>query len=362
VDGCRNRLERLAGHLAADQIDLAVLCTRKHVYYYTGVLGRPLYAMALVVGADGRSWVILPTEPEQTSAETVVTYRADDIGTLRLDQRTLIAQAVKDIRQQHYPSAQRVALEGTHAYAQLIDAIAADHVDLDPYLWAQRKRKDADELTLLRKAISISMDMYARAKEIVTPGVNELWVYSQLCQCAVASAGEPVEDLGNDYQCAGPGGPPRDHQAQAGELYILDLGPSYRGYHADNCRTFAVDGKPTDVQLEAAGRLVEALQYVEKTVKPGLRAKDLYDQVRAMLDAHYPGKFWHHLGHGIGLYPHEAPQLNPAYDAVFEVGDVFTAEPGLYFDELRAGIRLEEDFLVTETGVEKLTSFPLDLA
>jgi len=362
IDGCRRRLDRLVKHLADQQIDLAVLCSRKHVYYYTGVLGHRLYPMAAVVGADGRSWAVLPTEPDQTSVDTIVTYTADNIGTLRLDQRTLIAQAVGQIRQQHYSSARRVGIEGTQTYAQLIEAIGATGVDLDPFVWDQRKRKDPDELALLRKAISISMDMYARAKEIIEPGVNELWVYGELYKCAVESGAELIEEMGNDYQCGTPGGPPRDRCAQAGELYVFDLGPTYRGYNADNCRTFAVDGKPTDVQLEVAERIAGALQFVEKTVKPGVRAKELYQQVRDQLDEHYPGKFWHHLGHGIGLYPHEAPQLNPAYDAVFEVGDVFTAEPGIYFDELRAGIRLEENFLVTDTGVEKLTTFPLDLA
>jgi Xaa-Pro dipeptidase len=81
------------------------------------------------------------------------------------------------------------------------------------------------------------------------------------------------------------------------------------------------------------------------------------------MDAHLPGNgsFSHHLGHGIGLFPHEGPHLNPNWDDTFEVGDVFTAEPGLYTPELRAGIRLEQDYLVTENGVELLSDFPLEL-
>jgi Xaa-Pro aminopeptidase len=43
------------------------------------------------------------------------------------------------------------------------------------------------------------------------------------------------------------------------------------------------------------------------------------------------------------------------------VGDVFTAEPGLYGEDLRGGIRLEENYVVTATGVEKLTDFGLEL-
>ena len=62
----------------------------------------------------------------------------------------------------------------------------------------------------------------------------------------VEVAGEPLTALGNDYQCNQRGGPPRNRDAQAGELFILDLGPAYRGYYADNCRTFSVDRSPTE--------------------------------------------------------------------------------------------------------------------
>ena len=61
------------------------------------------------------------------------------------------------------------------------------------------------------------------------------------------------------------------------------------------------------------------------------------------------------------MFPHEAPHLNPQWDDTFEVGDTFTAEPGLYTPQLAAGIRLEQKYLVVECGVERLTNFPLRL-
>jgi Xaa-Pro aminopeptidase len=144
-------------------------------------------------------------------------------------------------------------------------------------------------------------------------------------------------------------------------LFILDVGPAYRGYYADNCRTMCVGGRPSDAQLAAWDAIVGALQYVARTVRPGVRCRELFHSVKAQLDAVRPGGFFHHLGHGMGLFPHEAPHLNPHWDDVFEEGDVFTAEPGLYGDDLRAGIRLEENYVVTADGVEKLTSYPLEL-
>ena len=101
--------------------------------------------------------------------------------------------------------------------------------------------------------------------------------------------------------------------------------------------------------------------HVEKTVRPGKSAQELFHEVQAILDQAPVGVFNHHLGHGIGLFPHEAPHLNPSWDDTFEQGEVFTAEPGLYAPELKAGMRIENNYLVTEDGIELLTDFSLEL-
>jgi Xaa-Pro aminopeptidase len=214
---------------------------------------------------------------------------------------------------------------------------------------------------MLRRAIACTEAMYARAREIIRPGISELEVFSQLHAAAVEAAGEPLTDLGNDYRAIDAGGPPRDRQAQAGELYILDLGPAYRGYHADNCRTFAVNGRPTDEQHRAWENIVPVFDMITSSVRPGVKCRDVFARAQEILDRYRRECFYHHLGHGIGLYPHEAPHLNPHWDDVFQEGEVFTVEPGLYGPELRAGIRLEEDYLVTADGVERLTRFALEL-
>ena len=95
--------------------------------------------------------------------------------------------------------------------------------------------------------------------------------------------------------------------------------------------------------------------------KPGKNAQELFHEAKAILDEAPVGVFNHHLGHGIGLFPHEAPHLNPNWNDTLEEGDVFTAEPGLYAPELHAGMRIENDYLVTADGVELLTPFPSEL-
>ena len=100
---------------------------------------------------------------------------------------------------------------------------------------------------------------------------------------------------------------------------------------------------------------------IEQEVRPGVSCRKIFQKVLDSMEKFLPGGFSHHLGHGIGLYPHEAPHSNPNWDDRFEEGDVFTVEPGLYSDELRGGIRLENNYRVTSDGVELLTDFSLSL-
>jgi Xaa-Pro dipeptidase len=150
--------------------------------------------------------------------------------------------------------------------------------------------------------------------------------------------------------------------AKDGEIYILDMGPSYRGYFSDNCRAFAVNRKPTDAQMEAWQTIVDALKLVEEMAKPGVKCSLLFSAV----DDHFKkarGKGQvHHLGHGIGLQPHEFPHLNPKWDDVLMEGEIFACEPGIYGPELAGGIRIENDYLVTKEGVKNLLSSPMVLA
>jgi Xaa-Pro dipeptidase len=216
----------------------------------------------------------------------------------------------------------------------------------------------------MKVAIRCCAAMYARAREMIEPGVAELDVFNALHAEAVKTAGEPLTALlGNDYACGVGGGPPRkDRVALAGEIYILDLGPAYRGYFSDNCRAFAVNRKPTDEQMKAWRAIVEVFPIVERLAKPGAKCRDIYSAVDEHLKLARGNGMPHHLGHGVGLQPHEYPHLNPKWDDTLVEGEIFTAEPGLYGPSLAGGIRIEQNYRVTKGGVESLLDFPLDLA
>ena len=233
----------------------------------------------------------------------------------------------------------------------------AELVDIADVMLALRRSKDDDEVTLLCSAIDATEAAYRYAQQALEPGITEVELFAGMQQAAVAHVGETIGEFGNDFQIGAVGSPPRRRAAQKGEVAIFDVTVVVRGYCSDMCRSFVVGGEPSDQQLKAYERIMQVLSSVEQAAGPGYPCKRLYEEARDTLDGYEGWVFKHHLGHGIGLNPHEAPRLNPHCDDTFQVGDVFTAEPGLYGPDLKAGLRIEENYLVTQSGLQKLTSF-----
>ncbi len=364
LQGCIQRQQRLLAWMHQEEVEVVVVCHPAMVQWLTGCRFSWMFEPLAVIEAQGEVLLVAPQRqmPQQAAAQEVVPYEAQWHSTVRNDQRAATVEVLHRV----WPKCgklKRVGVEFSSAGPHLTALFPqAQLVNAEPALFRLRRKKESDELALLRKAIGATGAMYARAREIIRPGLSELEMFNQLQAAAVEYLGEPLTGTGNDYASGARGGPPRPRSIEAGELYILDLGPAYRGYFADNARTLSVDGHPTQEQLAAWEKICQVFDIVQQSVRPGMRCQELFHRVQQHLDAYRPGAFNHHLGHGIGLFPHEAPHLNPHWDEVFEEGDVFTVEPGLYGPELRAGIRLENDYLVTASGVELLTPFPLELA
>lgn len=361
IAACRARQRRVLQLMEQRELDLVILTQIEHVQYVAGPRFGWTFQPAVALSAAGQLLLVAPNKaPDEAAADQVVTYQAQKHSTLRNDQRQASSEVLAGtLAGKKY---RRIGVEYSSFGQHLAQSFgAAQLVDIEPDMYRLRRRKDPDELARLRKAIAGTDRMYAKAREIIRPGITELRVFNALQATAVEEFGEMLTGTGNDYQCCSRGGPPRaGHEAREGELFILDLGPAFRGYFADNCRTFAVT-KADANQLEAWSHIQRFFTHLEQTVRPGKSCRELFEEACGILRQSPIGIFDHHLGHGIGLFPHEAPHLNPNWDEVFAVGDVFTAEPGLYAPELRAGMRIENDYLVTETGVEKLNQYPLEL-
>jgi Xaa-Pro aminopeptidase len=359
----RLRQQKLLAEMAAKKLDAVVVGLPHHVYYLGAWWTNSLHQSAFVLFADGRSWLATANKPgENTAADEVVSFEAQWMATLRQEQPQVVAAMVADALKAR--GAKRVGIDSSAVTANLLQMTDAKIESIDPILWQMRRVKDVDELALMQEAINAAAAMYDHARKIIGPGISEIDMFTQLQQVAVQTTREPMTALlGNDYACGGGGGPPRrDRLAKDGEIYVLDLGPTYRGYFADTCRALAVNRKPTDAQLKAWQVIIDALKLVEQMAKPGVKCSLLFSAV----DEHFKkarGKGQtHHLGHGIGLQPHEYPHLNPKWDDTLMEGEVFACEPGIYGPELASGIRIENNYLVTKDSVKNLLNSPMELA
>jgi len=362
VESCRNRQTKLLQVVKDQGLDAIVLSINEHVQYLAGPRYDFRFSPMAILFADGRMTLVAPNEAPETSAtDDVKTYEAQWLCTLRNDQSAAACAVVLEELQKAGIQG-KIGVEFSAFPLHVSQQFKAEWIDVEPIIYRLRRQKDADELAKIRMAISGTEKMYLQAREMIRPGINELEVFNELQAAAVKQFGEALTGTGNDYASGEMGGPARDRNIEDGELYILDLGPAFRGYFADNSRAIAVNGKPTDEQLEAWSYIMKVFAHLDEVVKPGKSCKEFYNEVVSILSEAPIGEFPHHLGHGIGLYPHEAPHLNSHWDDVFEVGDVFTCEPGLYDAKLKFGMRLENDYLVTESGVENLSPFPMDLA
>ena len=236
-------------------------------------------------------------------------------------------------------------------------------IDLGTLLRQLRRQKEPDELGLLQQCMRATDAGHARAREVIHSGVSELDVFREVQSAVLNTAGRPCLIYG-DFRAVNAvtpkaGGLPTGYRLQEGDLFILDYSVVLDGYRSDFTNTYAV-GKPTD-QQEMLFRLCEAaMQKGEETLKAGARAASVYAAVSGpMQDAGY-GPLGHHAGHGIGLAHPEPPILVPESDDVLVEGDVVTLEPGLYVEGI-GGMRIEHNYLVTETGYERLSNHVISL-
>lgn len=367
--GCLDRQKRFKARLAEEGIDAVVITDVRDIYYFTGLLlsAYPSFYFPafLFMETQGSSWLAANTEDGEAAVDERVMYTSHVLYTMNPDPlRGLNAAVATKLADSKGIS--RLGWQQESLPKLLADTVAhvlsASWVPIDDLLVSQQVKKDPDEVVLLQKAINVNLEAYDRVQEVIAPGVNELDVLAAGQQVALNKAGFVLHH-GGDYQCGQLGGPARDRKIEAGELYVIDAQTEYQGYWSDLCRTFAVS-EPTDLQASVYEMLKAILEDVPNLVQPGGRGTELWQTIDARIREHEHLTeigLIHHAGHGVGIRAHEPPDLNRDREGIFEVGNVFSCEPGAYSPELNGGIRVENTFLVTEDGVKNLTDYPLSL-
>jgi Xaa-Pro aminopeptidase len=279
-----------------------------------------------------------------------------------------------------------------------------------------RGKKSAGELSLIRRAIDITVLAENAAIPAIHPGMNEFEIQA-LIEYVFRRNGSERPSF-SSIVGSGPNSTTLHYNAddrfiQPGDVVVMDIGASYKGYAADVTRTAPASGTFSPAQREIYQLVRDAQAAAEKKATPGARAADMEEAADAALaaglarlgliesaDATYDAPddhggttpdlqlrlyYMHGIGHGIGLEVHDPDQFY--FTGVLALGSVFTIEPGIYvrsnlldilpdtprnralISRIRPavekyrniGVRIEDDYAVTANGVEWLSRAPREL-
>jgi Xaa-Pro aminopeptidase len=237
--------------------------------------------------------------------------------------------------------------------AQLIQTVAQ-----------MRRRKDDDEIAVLRQCMRATEAGHAWARHNVQPGMTELDVYLGVAAACQRFAGQHVIVYGDFAVCTGPerrGGPPTQRVIEPGDMLILDFSVVIHGYRSDFTNTLVVGTEPTPDQQRLYDLCVRALAAGEQELRAGVPSLTVYQAVNSVFDAAGVAEYFpHHAGHGLGLTHPENPYIVRHATETLQAGDVITLEPGLYLPGI-GGIRIEHNYLITGQGYERLSHHTIAL-
>lgn len=237
-------------------------------------------------------------------------------------------------------------------------------IDVFPFVTKMRLIKDDYEITCIKQAINITNAGIQSMMKAIKPNMNEmsmqgvftLALNQNLCDEyafeTIAASGPRATIL--HYS-------DNNQVMKDGELFLQDLGATFKHYCGDITRTYPVNGKFTDRQKEIYQIVLNVQKLVEQNARVGMKIRDLNKLVISYYEQELPKHglnkpvseyYFHSISHHLGLDCHDA---DGGLGDVLEAGNVISNEPGLYIADEGIGIRIEDDLLITGTGAVNLS-------
>lgn len=357
------KLQQLQSYLQEQNIDAAFVTTPDNVFYFSGFKSNPHERLlGVMVFKEAEPFLICPKMEVPDAISAGWNYEA--VGHLDTDNAWEVLANTINSRGVHLSS---IAIEKSHLTVERLEALQqfypqANFVRLDHKINDLRVIKDQAELEKMREAARLADFAIEVGCKEIAEGKTEMEILTAI-ENAIRQKGYSMSFetmVLSGPKAASPHGTPGDRKIQKGDFILFDLGVIYEGYCSDITRTVAF-GEPTDEQMAIYQAVRNANENAIAAVKPGIRAMDLDKIARDTIsNAGYGEYFTHRLGHGLGISVHEFPSVTGTNEMVLLPGMVFTIEPGVYNTEV-AGVRIEDDVVVTADGVEVLTNFTKEL-
>ena len=348
------RLEKLRKLMLAKNIDALLVTNLSNIFYLSGFTGS---TAVLLVTPDATHILVDFRYTLQATTQCVGTNIVEYSGKPAI---TALGDLIKEIKPRSLGYESDVITVAL--YRKLRTAIDAS-IKLRSTIGLVAKLrtvKDEHEISLIRKAAEIADAVYAYIITEIRPGMTE--------KDAALLIDSSIRRLGGDKEgfdtiaafgpnAASPHASPTDAILKTGQLFKMDYGVRYKNYNSDITRTICL-GSATAKQKEIYKIVLDAQLRAIEAIKPGKTGKEIDAVARDYIASMgYGDNFGHGLGHAIGIEVHDGPAFSVLSDIILEPGMVATVEPGIYIEGW-GGIRIEDDVLVTDTGVEIITKAP----
>ncbi len=250
-----------------------------------------------------------------------------------------------------------------------LNELGLNIVDAQEPVEMARAIKSAEEIKCVRASLRATEIAVAKLREAIRPGITEIALWSVLHQSVIEQNGDYCETrLINAGQRTNPW-----FQEAApniigeNELIALDTDVvGCHGYYSDFSRTFhSGPGNPSDAQRTLYRLAHEQVHHNMGVLKPGLTFREYADRAWSIPEKYYANRYYL-SAHGCGLtgeYPylyHHGDFPDAGYDGVIEPGMTICVESYVGEDGGVEGVKLEEQVLITETGIELLSRFPFE--
>ena len=376
------KLDRVRALMAEEGLDAIVARAPDNVVYLANFWGMKGYD-AVVFPREGTPTLVTIEASEADAARMAWT---DDVRLIRGydpgDPRPPLARTVEAAERAVADGGYgRIGLElslGTQAADRMVGepttfthdwfhAFGTQVADATPLLSQARAIKTAQELERMRLANELAARAMEHCREHLRPGMKESevgamwngWVHAH------GTGFEGKVELAHGFSLVWSGEgirtftatgnrPVQEHEPTLFEIWVCADG--YWCDHTKNLCPGALDGRYERL-LE---QLLEVYAAAVDHCRPGASLAELDRLVRdGIAAAGYPGQPTHPVAHGVGARAHEPPYAHQAGGGTVEEGMVLAIEPGAYWPE-GGGLRLEDNFLITAGGAEKLSRVPDD--